>query len=83
MKKLNLMRYGLFEITKQVKDNDFKVHLTLYMRMYLVFNVENLKPFEPSMLNGEEEEKFLPTMKYFSLNSLEELEEDIILQKKV
>jgi hypothetical protein len=55
-KKLKPLRYGPFEITKQVSGNDFKLNLPPHMRMHLVIGVNNLSFFEPYMMDGEVEE---------------------------
>jgi hypothetical protein len=39
--------------------------------------------FEPSMLDGEEEEQFISTIDDIALITLVELEKDIVMQKKV
>jgi hypothetical protein len=74
--------YGSFEIIEQLNDNDFKLNLPPYTRKYSMINVEKLKLFEPSMLDGTNEEQVLPTLEDFALKALEKLE-NTILQKKV
>jgi hypothetical protein len=49
------------------------------MHIYLVANVENFKLYEPSMLDQEIDEKFLPTIEDLAPKSKVELEEDAIL----
>jgi len=48
-----------------------------------VINVKNLHLFEPSLLDGEEEEQGMPTIENFAPSAIGVLEEDTILQKKV
>jgi hypothetical protein len=55
IKKLKPLRYGPFEIIEQVNENAFRLKLPSYMQINSVVNVENLKLFEPSMLDEEEE----------------------------
>ena len=45
-KEIKDLRYGLFEVLEKVKDNS-------YMHIYSVVNVENMKLYEPSMLDKE------------------------------
>jgi len=45
-----------FEVLEKVDDNAYRLSLPPYMHMYLVVNVENLKLYEPSMLDHEIEE---------------------------
>jgi hypothetical protein len=44
---------GHFELLEKVGDNAYIFNLLIYMHIYLVVNVENLKLYEPSMLNQE------------------------------
>ncbi|CAL2256728.1 unnamed protein product [Prunus armeniaca] len=55
-KKLKPIRYGPIKIIKQIGDNAFQLELPPYMHMYSVINVENLKLFEPSLLDDDPEE---------------------------
>jgi hypothetical protein len=50
------MSYGAFEVLEKVGDNSYKLNLPPYMRIYTVVNVENLKLYEPSMLDQETDE---------------------------
>ena len=52
------------------------------MNMSYVVNVEYLKLFEPSILDGKYEEQVLPIVEDLEPHSLEELEEDTIMQCK-
>jgi hypothetical protein len=47
-------RYGPFEVLEKVGYNCYKLSLPPYMHIYSVGNVENLKLYEPSMLDEEE-----------------------------
>jgi hypothetical protein len=50
-KKIKALWYGPFEVLEKVGDNAYRLKLPLYMHIYLVVNVENLKFYEPSMLD--------------------------------
>jgi hypothetical protein len=50
-KKINALRYGLFEILEKVGDNAYRLSLPPYMHIYSIVNMENLKLYEPSMLD--------------------------------
>jgi len=54
-KKIKDIIYGPFEILEKVGDNSYRLILPPYICIYLVANVENLKLYEPSMLDQEEE----------------------------
>ena len=51
-----------------------------YMQISSVANVENLKFFEPSMIDEEEEHQVLRTMEDVAPHGIEELKEDKFLQ---
>jgi hypothetical protein len=53
------------------------------MQMYLVVNVENLKLYEPPMIMNKYEGVQVLTIAYFSLEYLDELQEDVILDKRI
>jgi hypothetical protein len=61
-----------------VGDNTYRLILPPYMHIYSVLNVDNLKLYEPSMLD-EEEEQVLPFIEELVTNALVELLEDTIL----
>lgn len=50
--------------------------------MYSIINVENLKLYEPPMIVGEVEYVQVPTVDEFALEYLDELLEDVILEKR-
>jgi hypothetical protein len=62
-----------------VGDNANKISLPLYMHIYSIVNVENLKLNEPSML--DQEEQVQPTIEYLAPDAQVELAEDRVLQK--
>jgi hypothetical protein len=80
--KLMPLRYGPFEIIKQVNENAFGMKLPPCIQINLVLNVEYLNFFEPSMLDEEEENHVLPTVENLAPHGLEELKEDIVMQHK-
>lgn len=79
-KKLKPLRYGPFKILEQYGTNAFKLDLPGYMNIYSVTNAENLKLFEPSLLDEREESPLLPTM--HDLVPSEAATEDYLLGKK-
>jgi hypothetical protein len=52
------------------------------MQIYSVVNVENLKLFEPPMIMDQGGEVSIPSVDAFSLEYLDELQEDIILDRR-
>jgi len=50
-KKMKALRYGHFEVLEKVGDNAYILSLRLYMRIYSIVNVENIKIYEPSILD--------------------------------
>ena len=59
-------------------DNAYKLSLPPYMCIYSVVNVENLKLYDPSMLD-QEEEHVLPSIEYLAPDAQAELAKDTIL----
>jgi hypothetical protein len=49
-KNIKALRYGPFEVLEKVGDNAYRLILPQYMHIYSVVNVDNLKLYEPSML---------------------------------
>jgi hypothetical protein len=50
-KKIKALQYRTFEILENVGDNAYRLSLPPYMCIYSVVNVENIKLYEPSMLD--------------------------------
>jgi hypothetical protein len=82
-KKLKPIRYGPFTILDKSGTNSFRLYLPPYMQIYSIVNVENLKLFEPPMIMDQDEEVSIPSVDAFSLEYLDELNEDIILDKSM
>ena len=82
-KKLNPIKYGAFFILEKIGNNAFRLDLPPYMQMYYVFNVEKLKLHEPMMIVDRKEDAQIPFVDYFSPKYLNELQEDVVLDKKV
>ena len=51
--------------------------------MYSIVNVENLKLYEPPMIVDQDIQVQAPSVDEFALEYLNELQEDVILDKKV
>jgi hypothetical protein len=52
------------------------------MHIYSIVNIKNLKPFVPPMIMYQDEEVSIPSVDEFSLDYLDELHEDIILDRR-
>jgi hypothetical protein len=52
------------------------------MQIYSVVNIEKLKLYEPPMIMDQQEIFSVPSMDEFSLEYMEELKEDIILDRR-
>jgi hypothetical protein len=81
-KKLKPIRYGPFNILKKSGTNTFLLDLPPYMKIYSVVKVENLELFEPPMIMDQDEEVSIPLVDEFAFEYLDELQEDIILDRK-
>jgi hypothetical protein len=60
--KIKTLQYGHFDVLEKVGDNACKLSLPPYMCIYLVVNMENVKLYEPSMLDYRTYEQVLPTI---------------------
>jgi hypothetical protein len=77
---INVMQYIPFKILEKVGDYTYILSLPPYMRIYTVVNVENIKLYEPSMFD-QEEELVLPSIEDLEPYAQVELEKYTILQK--
>ncbi|KAI5335209.1 hypothetical protein L3X38_025342 [Prunus dulcis] len=82
-KKLKPIRYGSFKIINQIGDNAFQLELPPYMHMYSIINAENLKIFEPSLLDDLDKDTCLPSIDGLKIEREDHLQEDCILEQKV
>ena len=80
--KLKPICYGPFKIVKQVGNNDFQLEFPSYMQMYSVVNVENLRLYEPPLIDDQGSDVQIPSIEYFSPEFLDELKEDTILDRR-
>ena len=61
-KKIKPIRYGPFEILEKIGTNAFRLKLPPYMQIYSIFNVENIKLYEPPMIMDEETNIQIPSV---------------------
>jgi hypothetical protein len=76
-KNIKALWYGPFQVLENIGDNAYKLSLPPYMHIYSVVNADNLKLYEPSMLDYEEEE-VLPSIEDLGIDAQVELEEETI-----
>ena len=81
-KKIKTICYGPLKIIKQVGNNAFQLELPSYMQLYSFDNVENLRFYEPPLIDDQGSDIQLPSIEYFSLEFLDELKEDSILDRR-
>jgi hypothetical protein len=62
-----------------VGDNSYILNLPPYIHIYSIVNVENLKLYEPSMLEQKTGEPVLPTIEDLAPEARVDLAEDIVL----
>jgi len=82
-KKINPIRYGPFRIIEKIGENAFRLDLPAYMHIYSIINVDCLRLFEPSMFEDPEEQNQLPSIDDLLPEYHNELQEDIVLDRKV
>jgi hypothetical protein len=66
-KKLKPIRYGPLNILKKISNNALCLDLPPYMQMYAVVNVENLRLYEPPLIDDQGEHVQIPSIDDFSL----------------
>ncbi len=80
--KLKPIIYGPFTILEKIGTNSFFLDLPSYAKICSIINVENLKIYEPPMIMDEREIFQVPSIDEFSLEYLDELKEDIVLNNR-
>jgi hypothetical protein len=80
---LKPIRYGPFKIIDKIGNNAFRLDLPPYMQMYAVVNVENLKLYEPPLIDDQGENVQIPSIDEFSPEYLTKLQEDTILDRRM
>ena len=65
-KNLQPIHYGPFKIIKEFCNNEFQLDLPSYMQMYSVVNVENLRLYEPPLIDDQRSDIQQPSIEYFS-----------------
>ena len=67
---------------EKTRNNTFRLDFLTYMQMYSIVNVENLKLYEPPLIMDTEEVGTVPTVDDFAPGYLDELLEDIIIDRR-
>ena len=50
-RKLRLLRYGSFTITKAIGNNAFELSIPPFLGLHPIFNVDRLRPYFPPLLD--------------------------------
>jgi hypothetical protein len=61
-KNLKPIRYGPFKILEKIGNNAFRLDLPSYTKMYVVVNVENLRLYEPPLIDDQGENVLIPSI---------------------
>jgi hypothetical protein len=61
-KKLKPIRYGPFTILENIGNNALRLDLPPYMQMYVVVNVENLRLYEPPLIDDQGKHVHIPSI---------------------
>ena len=61
-KKLKPIKYGPFKILEKIGENASRLDLQAYIHIYSIVNAENLRLFEPSLIEDPEEKSQLPSI---------------------
>lgn len=82
-KTFKSIRYGPFKILGKIGNNVFQLGLPPYMKICSVVNAENLRLYEPSIIDDHEENIQIPSIEYFTCEYLDDLYEDSILDRGI
>jgi hypothetical protein len=80
---LKPIQYSPFNIINKIGNNAFRLDLPPYMQKYAVVKVENLKLYEPTLIDDQGEHVHIPSIDDFSPEYLIELHEDTILDRRM
>ena len=80
--KLLPLHYGPYTITKVVGDNAIELSIPPFLGMHLVFNVDLLRPYFPSLLHTSEVEEHLTPVE-INPNCMEKSTIDQIMDTRV
>ena len=72
----------LLKIQEKIGNNVFKLDFPPYMQICSVVNVENLRLFEPCLIDDQGEHAQLPSIHDFLPEYLDELQQDLILNRR-
>jgi hypothetical protein len=81
-KKLKPIRYGPFKILEKIGSNALHLDLPPYMKMYVVFNVDNSRLYDPPLIYDQGEHVQILSIDDFSPEYLSESQRDTILDRK-
>jgi hypothetical protein len=62
-RKIHLLRYGPYTITKDVGENAFELSIPPFLGLHPVFNVDRLRPYFPPLLDTSDMAKQLTPTK--------------------
>ena len=81
-KKLKPIRNDPFKILEKIGNNAFNLDLPSYMKIYSIVNVENLRLYEPPLIEDQGENVQIPSIEEFSPKFLDVLQQDTILDRR-
>ena len=67
---------------EKIGNNAFRLDLPSYMKIYVAINVENLRLYEPPLMEDQGENSQIPSIEDFYLEFLDELQQNTILDKR-
>ena len=82
-KNIKPIHYFPFKIIQQVRNNAFQLDLPSYIQMYSVDNVENLRSYEPPLIDDQGNDVQLPCIEDLLPKFLDELNEDTLIERRI
>ena len=80
--KLFPLRYGLYTITKVIKDNAFELSIPQFLSLHPMFNVDRLRPYFPPLLDISDVTEQLTQTK-LNLDCMEQATFDRIMDTQI
>ena len=81
-RKIRPLRYGPYNITKDVGNNSFKLSIPPFLSLHLVFNVDCLRPYFPPLLDTSDIAEEL-TPKELNPDCMEQATADCIMDMQI
>ena len=80
---LKPIRYGPFKILDKIGENAFRLDLPAYMQIYSIVTVEDLRLYQPSLIEDPKEQGQITSIEDILPEYLNELQENTVLDSRI